>query len=53
MRKTLGSEAYKKAKEASHSKAWAILLDTVQKKMIFEDGYAHGWLARHRQRKKK
>jgi hypothetical protein len=53
MRKTLGSEVYKKAKELSYSKTWEPLLYTPERRMRFEDGYVAGWFACHRQKKKK
>ncbi len=53
MRKTLACMVYEKAKKESHSKKWAVLLNTVERKVRFEDGYVQGWLARHKQRDKK
>jgi len=51
MKKTLYEKAYQKAKEISHSKKWSKLLDTIDRKVRFEDGYAAGWLDRHYEKK--
>jgi hypothetical protein len=36
---------YDRAKRESHSDKWSVLLDTVEKKIRFEDGFVRGWQA--------